>query len=289
MNYRETFLTDDLNRILTDRQTAEYLDGVFSVIRSIVGYTTIVNDLAYSEILKDNPDRNRLIDVLNESDGKLSDLLNTITDAHQIVSKTHISDLSGRTIFDLSDETSRVCKKIQSILAGTFVINADIEPYIFSDAMKSDIEILLSDMVKKVIMYEIPPAVINVTLAKKPDGKRAVLTIEGKADGSLPHLPRETETSTLMHTEAIKAIFAEKFCETVGGIGTDVDTDTGLHLSLEMDIIPEWDMGQSLRLHSPVNFDFENKRFSPAALAFKKFASGLTYKLPDQTDQTKPL
>jgi hypothetical protein len=281
MNYRETFLTDDLNRILSDRQTADYLDGIFSVIRTIVGYTTIVNDLTYSEIMKDTPDKNRLIDILNESDNKLSQLLSTITDAHQIVGKTHISDLTPKTVFDFSDETFKAFTKAKAVLEGIFTVNADIEPYIFSDTTRSDVEILITDMVYKVIMYEISPAVIDIKLAKTPDGKRAVLSVEGKSDGNALVIPAEGETESLMHLEAVKTIFVNKFCESCAGIGKDEEKETGLLLSLEMDIIPEWEMGQNLRLNSKMNFDFENKRFSPVTVALSKYSKHKTYKKAD--------
>jgi hypothetical protein len=282
VNFKETFLADDLNRILSDNQTAEYLDGVFSVIRTIVGYTSIVNDMVFAEMMKDNIDKNVLIGIFNECDSKLTGLLNTITEAHQIVSKTHITDLADKTITSLSDSIETICEKIVELLEGVFTVKSDIEPFILTYASKTDIEILVSGMVYKVIGYEIPPGVITISLKKNEDGKRAVITVNGESDGSLPEIPAKTEVEELMHIDTMSSIFVRRFCESVSGIGSSTETDTGLTLSIEMDIIPDWDMTHNLRLSSGCSFNFENKRFSPTAMKLGRFSKHKTYSLPGE-------
>jgi hypothetical protein len=280
VNYKDTFLADDLNRILSDNQTAEYLDGVFSVIRSIVGYTSIVNDMVYAELMKDKIDKNVVTGIFNECDKKLSSFLNTITEAHQLVSKNHITDLSDRIVVSLSDEINSAFEKSKELLGGVFTLKADIEPYVLTYAAKTDIEILLSGMIYKVITYEIPPAVITIGLKKSESGERATISVIGESDGSTPEIPSKTETDILMHTDTMSSIFVRRFCETVSGIGSSKDTDRGLELSVEMDIIPDWDMTKNLRLSSGCQFNFENKRFSPTTIKLKRFSKQKTYNNP---------
>jgi uncharacterized protein (UPF0218 family) len=277
VNYKETFLVDELNRILTDQQTAEYLDGIFSVIRSIVGYTSIVNDMVFSEMMKDKVDKKVLITVFNEADEKLTGLLNTITEAHQLVSKTHITDLADKTITGLSDELSLISDKVTELLQDMFTIKSDIEPFILTYASKTDLEILVSGMVYKVINYEIPPGTIKISLKKNEDGKRAAITVTGESDGNLPEIPPETEIDKLMHTDTMSRIFVRRFCESVAGIGSTAETDKGLSLSIEMDIIPDWDMTKNLRLSSGCSFNFENKRFSPTTMKLGRYSKQKTY------------
>jgi hypothetical protein len=287
VNYKDTFLADDLNRILSDNQTAEYLDGIFSVIRSIVGYTSIVNDMVFAEMMKDNIDKTILITIFNEADQKLTGLLNTITEAHQLVSKNHITDLADKTINSLSDELSEIYDKVKELLKGVFTVKADIEPFILTYASKTDLEILVSGMVYKVIKYEIPPETITITLKKNENEKRAVISVSGESGGSLPEIPDETEIDKIMYTDTMSSIFVRRFCETVAGIGSTKETDTGLSLSIEMDIIPDWDMPHNLRLSAGCSFNFENKRFSPTTMKLGRFSKQKTYTDPNRSDENK--
>jgi hypothetical protein len=282
LNYKDTFLADDLMRILSDRQTAEYLDGVFSVIRNIVGYTSIVNDMMFAEIMKSEPDKNVITDVFNQCDRKINELLDSITEAHQLVSRTHISDLSQKTIVDFSDKLQESFDSAKELLDGSFTLKSKIEPYIFAYGSETNIEILLSGMIYKVITYEIPPAIITVSLSKNEEGNRAFLTVTGESDGSLPEIKPPTETEILMQTDKMQSIFARRFCEEANGIGTATEDDTGLELSIEMDIISEFEMPAGLRMSAPLDFKFENKRFSPMTIKLDRFSNRKTYANTDK-------
>jgi hypothetical protein len=282
LNYKDTFIADDLMRILSDRQTAEYLDGVFSVIRNIVGYTSIVNDMMFAEIMKGEPDKNIITDVFNECDKKLNELLDTITEAHQLVSRTHISDLSQKKIIDFSDKLQKSFDSAKELLDGSFTLKSKIEPYIFAYGSETDIEILLSGMIHGVITYEIPPAIITVSLSKNEEGNRAFLTVSGESDGSVTEIKLPTETEILMHTDKMKSIFARRFCEEANGFGIVTEGDKGLDLSIEMDIISEFEMPAGLRMSAPLDFKFENKRFSPMTLKLDRFSNRKTYSVTDK-------
>jgi hypothetical protein len=277
VNYKDTFLADDLNRILSDKQTAEYLDGVFSVIRNIVGYTTIVNDMVFAEVMKSEPDKNVIVEIFNECDKKLNILLDSITEAHQLVSQTHITDLTQNPVIDFSDKVQDAFDKAKKLLAGNFKLQSDIEPFVFSYASETDVEILLSGMIYKVIIYEIPPAVISVSLKKNEEGDRATLSVSGLSDGSLPVVKSLSETEILMQTSAMMSLFAHRFCEAMGGFGTVTEGDKGLELTVEMDIVPDWETPRDLHMSASVDFKFDNERFSPTTLKLDRFSNRKTY------------
>jgi hypothetical protein len=280
LNYRETFSADDIGKILGDRQTAEYLDGVFSVIRSIIGYSTIVSDILFSEIVKDDPDKNVMVEVLNESYGKMTDLLGDITNAHQIVYETHISDLSENVPISFSDAISETAALAQELLEGAFEINAETENDIFTAASAADAEILMTDLLYHVISYEIPPSKIEIKLERNENGERAVLTVRGAAGNAVNTVPAETESSKLMKTEEVARIFERKFCENVNGLIFEKETDTGLVITVELDIISEQRAAEYAGVRSKIDFNAANKRFSPVTLILSKFNPKKTYVLP---------
>ncbi|MDR0992803.1 MAG: hypothetical protein LBL87_07940 [Ruminococcus sp.] len=281
MNYKETFLAEDIAKILGNRETAEYLDGVFSVIRSIVGYSTIVCDVLYKEILKENPDKQTVIEVLNESHSKMAELLGDITDAHQLVYKTHITDSAEKVSVNISEIIDETAKKIRKMLEGIVDIEFLTERDIYVAAPKTDVEIILTDMIYRIISYEITPATLRISLERTENGKRAVLSAQGIADGEDRELPSESHNASLMRTNDVARIFARKFCESVNGLILENETDEGMTISLELDTVHAPDCSMCSKVKDRLDIEFVNTRFSPAAVKLAKFSKYRHYKLTD--------
>jgi hypothetical protein len=272
-------LAEDIGKILGDRQTAEYLDGVFSVIRSIVGYSTVVCDVLYKEILKENPDKQTIIEVLNESHAKMAQLLGDITDAHQLVYETHITDLAEKKTVSLTESVEDTAERIREMLHCFVEVTFFAEPDLYAAVDKTDIEIILTDMVYRVISYDVTPAAVKISLERSENGKRAVMTVQGVIGGSEKELPLPSETAGLVRSDEVAKIFARKFCESVNGLSIETESDEGLTISLELDTVTDPVFSMSSDLRDKIGIDFTNKRFSPAAVKFARFRENDTYTL----------
>jgi hypothetical protein len=280
LNYKETLLTEDIGKILGDRQTAEYLDGVFSVIRSIVGYSTVVCDVLYKEILKDKPDKQTIIEVLNESHAKMAQLLGDITDAHQLVYETHITDLAEKKAISLTESVEDTAERIREMLHCFAEVTFFAEPDLYAAVDKTDIEIILTDMVYRVISYDITPSNVKISLERSENGKRAVLIVQGVVGGgSDKEMPLQSETAGLVRSDEVAKIFARNFCESVNGLSIETESDEGLTISLEIDTVTDPVFSMSSDLRDKIGIDFTNKRFSPAAVKFARFRENDTYTL----------
>jgi hypothetical protein len=253
----------------------------------MIGYSTIVSDTLFKEISKDEPNKEIIVDVLNESYKKMSELLGDITNAHQIVYETHITDLIKNTPTNLSDTLRDSAEKAKELLEGVLQININTENDIYTAASKTDIEILLTDLLYRIISYEIPPSVININLEQSEDNTRALLTINGEAGETAYTAPPETESAKLMKTSESASIFERKFCENVNGLIIENETDKGLVITVEADILSEPGAFGHNGIRNQIEFEAVNERFSPVTLILSKFNPKKTYVLP-QKDEKLP-
>ncbi|MDR0986563.1 MAG: hypothetical protein LBL98_02550, partial [Ruminococcus sp.] len=197
------FYRAELESVLKDPTVRNYLDGIFNMVRNIVGHTTAMDDFILSEINKDNPDFEKIKKILLENETRLMGYLGSITDAHHLLSALDNPDRGGS--IDVSETLSEIAEKFSRVFNRNIEVYSTIEKSIFAEIDKVSFEIAVSDFVEHLIMNENPPAKIDISLTLL-SRDRAKLTVKS-APGGRYTIPPRTETEAAVHTADFVGIF----------------------------------------------------------------------------------
>jgi hypothetical protein len=262
-----------LKDILTDGYATNYLNGVFTLIRNIVGYTSSVNDFINSELKKKTPNIKAISTVLCESDDRMTDLLASIIDAHQLI-YTVEETLPPKTV-SLSETVESIASKIAFILEGIVVIKTDIKDGIYADLQKTSLEIVLTDIVDEMMKSSDKPSEIDIklTLSQK-DEKKAKLTLTA-SESTIGNTAKtvvfpHTETAEIMYLPTFQAAFTEQFCTVTGCEIIHEDKTYTL-------ILPCCEAPEPATICATKVFEFNNIRFSPASVRLRKYSGKKRY------------
>jgi hypothetical protein len=262
-----------LKDLLNDGYVTNYLNGVFTLIRNIVGYTSSVNDFVNSELKKTSPNIKAITAVLSESDDRMTDLLASIIDAHQLV-YTAEEKAAPQTI-SLSETVEHIALKIASILEGQVSVKTDIKTGIYADIQKTSLEIILTDIIDELMKSIDRPSEIEITLTLSDcDDKKALITITESSlsltnalkNMVFPH----TDTAEIMYLPTFQAAFTEQFCKVTG---CEIKND-GKHHTL---ILPCCEAPEPATICANKVFEFNNIRFSPASVRLRKYSGKKRY------------
>jgi hypothetical protein len=268
---------EELASALEDPRVRAYLEGVFTMIRAMVGYTTSMNDFLAAELQKERPDRVAVNAILSENDAKMMDFLASITDAHHLMSRT--DDNPG--LCNFTEALQNIGAKLKMLFEDTVVIETDIAPDIFAAVDRVTLEIAVSNLVEELITYRKPPATIRITLEPVTTTRlkfpMAKLTLTSVSPGKY-RVPGLSETAVAIRAPEFADLFMKDFCRKLSGTLKHRATPSGLEISFTFrTILSE----TPLILASDPRFEFDNARFSPVAAKLFKYVRRPRYTAKD--------
>ncbi|MDR0903564.1 MAG: hypothetical protein LBM59_02915 [Ruminococcus sp.] len=266
------FFRAELESVLKDPAARSYLDGLFNMIRNIVGHTTAMDDFILSELKKDNPDFPKIKKTLIENETRLMGYLGSITDAHHLLSALDNPDREGD--INVSETLTDISEKFSRLFGRNIEVRSTIEKDVFATIDKVSFEIAVSDYVEHLLNADNPPARLDIGL-KLLSETRAELAVKSYPGGKYS-IPPRTETEAAVHTSDFTGIFLENFLHALEGtLRFENQPDGENVVILEFAVKPP----DKLRLNSrEVVFEFDNIRFSPAAAKLTKYFKKLTFR-----------
>jgi hypothetical protein len=268
----DPFFRAELESVLKDPAVRNYLDGIFNMVRNIVGHTTAMDDFILSEIKKDKPDFDKIKKTLLENETRLLGYLGSITDAHHLLSALDNPDREGSV--NVSETLSDIAEKFSRVFNRNIELTSTIEKDVFAVIDKVSFEIAVSDFAEHLLTAENPPAKIDISLGLLSK-ERAELVIRS-APGGRYKIPPRSETEAAVHTADFTGIFIENFIHSMGGTLRFENNPSG-----ENAVIFEFKVTapDKLRLNSrEAVFEFDNSRFSPVSAKLTKYFKKLTFR-----------
>ncbi|MDR0947088.1 MAG: hypothetical protein LBM87_05025 [Ruminococcus sp.] len=262
-----------LKDLLNDGYVTSYLNGVFTLIRNIVGYTSSVNDFVNTELKKSTPNIKAITAVLSESDDRMTDLLASIIDAHQLI--YNAEEKLPPKVVSLSETVESIAGKISSILLGQVIIKTNIEAGIYAEIQKTSLEIIITDIIDEMMKNPERPSEIEITLSLTgTDDKNALIAVTGTSvtltnalkNMVFPH----SDTAEIMYLPTFQAAFTEQFCKVTG---CEIKSD-GKHYTITL---PCCEAPEPATICSNKVFEFNNIRFSPASVRLRKYSGKKRY------------
>jgi hypothetical protein len=266
------FFRGELESVLKDPAARNYLDGIFNMIRNIVGHTTAMDDFILSEIKKDDPDFDKIKKTLLENETRLMGYLGSITDAHHLLSALDSPERDG--VINVSETLSDIAEKFSRVFNRNIELTSTIEKNIFAEIDKVSFEIAVSDFAEHLLTADNPPAKIDVSLGLISK-ERAELIIKSTPGGRYK-IPPRSETEAAVHTADFAGIFIENFIHRVSGNLRFENNPSG-----ENAVLFEFKATapDKLRLNSrEAVFEFDNARFSPVSAKLTKYFKKLTFR-----------
>jgi hypothetical protein len=258
---------DELASALEDPRIRSYLEGVFTMIRAIVGYQTSMNDFLANELQKERPDRVAINAILSENDSKMMDFLGSITDAHHLLSRTEESP----GICNFSEAMQNIAAKLTMLFENTISITTDIAPNIYAQIDRISVEIAVSNLIEELITYRKPPAAIKISLAplvrSRPKFPEATLTLSSLSPGKYK-VAGLSEAAVAIRAPEFSDLFIKDFCRKLEATIKRREQSKGLEISVRLRTV-KTDI--PIILASESRFEFDNARFSPIATKLAKY------------------
>ncbi|MDR0974199.1 MAG: hypothetical protein LBL80_00690 [Ruminococcus sp.] len=266
-----SFFRTKFESALKDPTVRNYLDGIFNMIRNIVGHGSALHDYLISEINKDEPDREMIAKILREGDTRLMNYLGSITDAHHLLSIAgSCADIST---INISETLADIAQKFSVIFGGFISLTCTVTKNIYARMDRVSLEIAVTDFIEHIIVVA-HPAAIDIII-EMIDPSRARLTINSKPGGTYP-LPEKTESEAAVHASDFAGIFVEQFVHSVEGTIL-INNKTPPDYSICFEFAAE--ASEKIRLASKeAVFEFDNTRFSPAAAKLSKYFKEITFR-----------
>ncbi|MDR0986451.1 MAG: hypothetical protein LBL98_01985 [Ruminococcus sp.] len=265
------FFRAELKSVLKDPAVRAYLDGIFNMIRNIVGHTTAMDDFILTEINKDTPDIAKIKKTLVENESRLMGYLGSITDAHHLLSALDNPDREGD--INVSETLTDIAEKFSRVFGRNIELTSTIEKDLFAGIDRVSFEIAVSDFVEHLLISGNPPAEIDISL-RSISGNRAELVIKSVPGGRYT-IPECTETEAAVHTADFAGVFIENFIHTLDGALRFENKPNG-----ENSVIFEFAVKPPSELHlysRETVFEFDNARFSPAAAKLTRYFKRLSF------------
>jgi hypothetical protein len=265
--------TEELESAIEDPRIRSYLEGVFTMIRAMVGYSTSMNDFLAAELQKERPDRIAVNAILSENDAKMMDFLGSITDAHHLMSRTD----GNPGLCNFSESLENICAKLKMLFEKSMEIETDIKPGIFAAIDRVTLEIAVSNFVEELIIFRKPPASIRISLeplARAKTRQSAAKLVVAATAAAKYRVPGLSETAVSIRAPEFANFFMKDFIRKLSGNIRRKTTPAGLEITFAF---------QTLRTDTPLilaadnRFEFDNARYSPIAAKLGKYARRSRY------------
>jgi hypothetical protein len=255
----------ELEAALTNPEIRRYLDGIFTMLRTVVGLNCLNNDYIASEIKKATPDIRAICDALSNNDAQMMAILGSLSDAHHLLAliETPVTDKSS----DISETLSEIVEKIKPLFAENIEITSNIEDFIYATIDRVSFEIAVSDYIEH-FLRTVKPKALNFML--KSEGiYEAALVIKATPGGQYP-VPPLSEAEKVVRSAEFSGLLMENLLRRMKATVRHTSIPDGAEVELRF----VTDSSRGPKFMSPnKKFEFDNLRFSPvAAKLYKYFA-----------------
>jgi hypothetical protein len=256
----------ELEAALTNPHIRDYLDGIFTMLRTDVGINCMANDFTASELKKDPPDLRAIYDNLSNNDAQMMAILGSLSEAHHLL--TLIESPQTDAVSDISETLSAIVEKITPLFANNIEITSNIEPLIFASIDKVSFEIAVADYIEHFLTASDKPKALDFKL--KSNGSYEATLVITAAPGGLYSVPRKTESEKAVRTAEFSGLLMENLLRRMKGNVRHTTLPGGSEVELRFSTAHAY----KPKLLVPDNkFEFENTRFSPvSAKLYKYFA-----------------
>jgi hypothetical protein len=256
----------ELESALTNPHIREYLDGIFTMLRTVVGINCMANDYIFAEIKKEKPDLRGICDCLSKNDAQMMAILGSLSEAHHLLSLIESPETDA--VSDISETLSAIVEKITPLFAGNIEITSNIEPLVFASIDKVSFEIAVADIIEHFLIAADKPKSLNFKL--KSNGVCQATLVITAAPGGLYPLPNRTESEKAVRTAEFSGILMENLIYRLRATYRHTSIPNGSEVELRFSTAHAY----KPKLLVPDNkFEFENTRFSPVtAKLYKYFA-----------------
>jgi hypothetical protein len=256
----------ELESALTNPHIREYLDGIFTMLRTVVGINCMANDYISSEIRKEQPDTRGICDILSNNDAQMMAILGSLSEAHHLLSL--IESPQTDAVSDISETLSSITEKITPLFAGNIEITSNIEPLIFAAIDKVSFEIAVADYIEHFLTAIDKPKSLDFKL--KSNGAYEATLVITATPGGLYSVPGRTESEKAVRTAEFSGLLMENLLHRMKATVRHTTLPGGSEVELQFSTAHAY----KPKLLVPDNkFEFENTRFSPiTAKLYKYFA-----------------
>ncbi|MDR0944275.1 MAG: hypothetical protein LBM41_07070 [Ruminococcus sp.] len=256
----------ELEAALTNPHIREYLDGIFTMLRTVVGINCMANDFTATELKKKNPDLRAINDTLSNNDAQMMAILGSLSEAHHLLSLIDTPETDA--VSDISETLSAIVEKITPLFAGNIEITSNIEPLIFAPIDKISFEIAVADYIEHFLNGASKPKSLDFKL--KSNGAYEATLIILATPGGLYPVPGRTESEKAVRTAEFSGLLMENLLHRMRATVRHTSIPGGSEVELRFSTAHAY----KPKLLVPDNkFEFENARFSPvSAKLYKYFA-----------------
>jgi hypothetical protein len=256
----------ELEAALTNPLTRNYLDGIFTMLRTVVGINCMANDFVAAELKKDNPDMRAINDALSNNDAQMMAILGSLSDAHHLLSLLDTPQTDA--VSDISETLTAIVEKITPLFAGNIVITSNIEDMVFATIDKVSFEIAVADYIEHFLSNKNKPKTLDFKL-KTNGAFEAILVITATPGGLYP-IPGRTESEKAVRSSEFSGILMENLLHRMKATVRHTSIPDGAEVELRFAIVEAF---KPKLLAPDTKFEFDNTRFSPVtAKLYKYFA-----------------
>jgi hypothetical protein len=260
----------ELEALLKEPSMRNYLDGIFNMVRNIVGYDTALDDLITDELEKGLINRDMLEKALQKHKQQMLRVIGSITDAHQLLAVYDRQQQEQQKSANLSNALVDISQKLANVFDAHINLTCTITDEIYAMTDLISFEIAITNFVEHVILVGEVPGSIDILLLDI-GGNRARLTVVAHPGGDYT-LPSLIEPEAAIKSSDFTGIFMDNFIKRLDGVVTYTNnpvSNPNEH-RVEFEFAIE-EKGKPKLMSSEPMFEFENYRFSPVAAKLSKY------------------
>jgi hypothetical protein len=256
----------ELEAALTNPHIRDYLDGIFTMLRTVVGINCMANDFTAAELKKENPDLRAIYDSLSNNDAQMMAILGSLSEAHHLLSLIESPETDA--VSDISETLTAIVEKITPLFADNIEITSNIEPLIFAAIDKVSFEIAVAGYIEHFLTATEKPKSLDFKLGS--NGAYEATLVITAVPGGLYSVPSRTESERAVRTAEFSGLLMENLLHRLKATVRHTSIPGGSEVELRFSTAHAY----KPKLLVPDNkFEFQNTRFSPVtAKLYKYFA-----------------